>query len=274
MKVRYFTDYNKKRPFKSDTFEGRKGKSERAVLVELFTGAECPPCVAADVAFDALEKTYKPTDVVLLQYHLHVPGPDPLTNPDTVNRMKYYAKYVEGTPTMLFNGKPGAPGGGPLQAGRKKYAEYREVIEPMLEKDAGAKIELTATRKEKDISIKANVSDLAKVGENVRLKLFLVEDHVRYTGGNALRYHHGVVRAMPGGVKGFALPKKTAEQTVTVNLDDLRLKINDYLDDCAKNEGEFPKPDRPLELKNLRVVALVQDDDTNDVLQAAQVDVK
>ena len=51
------------------------------VLVELFTGAECPPCVAADLAFDALGKTYKPTDVVLLEYHLHIPGPDALTNP-------------------------------------------------------------------------------------------------------------------------------------------------------------------------------------------------
>ena len=79
---------------------------------------------------------------------------------------------------------------------------------------------------------------------------------------------------MPGGVKGFPLPKKTAEQTVTVNLDDLRLKINDYLDDFAKNEGDFSKPDRPLELKNLRVVAFVQDDDGNEVLQSVQVDVK
>ena len=29
--------------------------------------------------FDALAKTYKPSEVVLLQYHIHVPGPDPLT---------------------------------------------------------------------------------------------------------------------------------------------------------------------------------------------------
>ena len=42
-------------------FAGRKGKSDRAVLVELFTGAQCPPCVAADMAFDALPQTYKPT---------------------------------------------------------------------------------------------------------------------------------------------------------------------------------------------------------------------
>jgi hypothetical protein len=31
-------------PFKPDTFAGRKGKSERVVAMELFTGAQCP-CV-------------------------------------------------------------------------------------------------------------------------------------------------------------------------------------------------------------------------------------
>ena len=60
-------------PFKPEPFAGRKEKSSRVAVVELFTGAHCPPCVAADVGFDALLKTYKPTEVVLLQHHLHVP---------------------------------------------------------------------------------------------------------------------------------------------------------------------------------------------------------
>ena len=54
--------------------------------MEIFTGAECPPCVAADVGFDALLKSYKPTEFIGLQHHLHIPGPDPLTNADTVAR--------------------------------------------------------------------------------------------------------------------------------------------------------------------------------------------
>ena len=98
--------------FKRPTFPGRKDKSDRVVLVELFTGAQCPPCVAADLAFDALAKTYKPTEVALLQYHEHIPGPDPLTNPDTEDRMAYYRKAISGTPTILFNGKAAEGGGG------------------------------------------------------------------------------------------------------------------------------------------------------------------
>ena len=45
------------------------------MLVEVFTGAECPPCAAVDLAFDGLMKAYTPRDAILLQYHIHVPAP-------------------------------------------------------------------------------------------------------------------------------------------------------------------------------------------------------
>jgi len=38
---------------------------------------QCPPCVAADLAFEGLGKTYKTSEVVLLQYHLHIPRRTP-----------------------------------------------------------------------------------------------------------------------------------------------------------------------------------------------------
>ncbi len=41
----------------------------------MFTGAECPPCVAVDLAFDGLLKAYKPTDVICLQYLHPAAGP-------------------------------------------------------------------------------------------------------------------------------------------------------------------------------------------------------
>ena len=106
-------------------YPGRKGKSDRVSLVELFTGAQCPPCVTADVAFDALGKTYKPSEVILLEYHLNIPRPDPLNNPDTEERAKYYGKSIEGTPTMFVNGKVGPEAGGPGEdASQEKYDAY------------------------------------------------------------------------------------------------------------------------------------------------------
>jgi hypothetical protein len=112
LEIQAYTDFSTSKSalsFKTEKFAGRKGKSTRAVLVELFTGAQCPPCVASDMAFDGLEKTYQPGEVVLLQYHLHIPGPDPMANLDTDGRFDFYAdlyaKKVRGTPTNLFNGK-------------------------------------------------------------------------------------------------------------------------------------------------------------------------
>ena len=109
-------------PFKPETFAGRKNaKADRAVVMEIFTGAECPPCVGADVGFDALLKSYKPTEFIGLQYHLHIPGPDPLTNEDTVARQKYYGTEVRGTPTTFFEGKRAGGSGGLMQHAEAKY---------------------------------------------------------------------------------------------------------------------------------------------------------
>jgi len=54
LEARDYADYAKTLPFKPEAFAGRKGKSDRGVLVEVFTGAECPPCAAVDLAFDGL----------------------------------------------------------------------------------------------------------------------------------------------------------------------------------------------------------------------------
>jgi hypothetical protein len=255
-------------------FAGRKGKSNRAILVELFTGAECPPCVASDLAFDALEKTYKPSEVVLLQYHLHIPGPDPLTNTDTESRQKFYGNSIRGTPTLIFNGKPGAQGGGSIDAAQPKYEQILGIIEPLLEKPAKATLKLSATRKGDKIDIKADVADLEETGPDVRLRLALVEDKVSYTGGNKQPQHHSVVRSMPGGPAGTVLKDKTLSKSVSVDLQELRKHLGDYLEKVASDpEQPIKWKDKPMELKKLRVVAFVQNDDTGEVIQAAQADV-
>jgi hypothetical protein len=229
--------------------------------------------VAADLAFDAVEKTYRPSEVVLLQYHLHIPGPDPLTNKDTEARQMYYDEQIEGTPTAFFNGKPAAPGGGGLEDAQGKYKEYRAVIDPLLETSAKAKVQANAVRKGNRIDISAEVTDVEQQGDKVRLRLALVEDQVRYTGGNNLRFHHRVVRAMPGGVEGLALKEKSGKQSVTVNLDELRKSLSAYLDAYAERKS-FPNDQRPMDFKNLSVVAFVQNDETKEILQAVQVEVR
>jgi len=274
LEAKDYLEYSKKNPpFKPEEYKGRKNKSDRAVLVELFTGAECPPCVATDLAFDALQGTYKPTEVVLLQYHLHVPGPDPLSNKDTLERAEFYGAKIRGTPALFFSGKKEESGGGGANVSKLKYTTYCEEIDGILEKPTTAKIQLTVTAKGGEVDIKALVGELATPGEKVMLRFALTEERVRYQGGNGLRYHHHVVRAMPGGVKGVALTKKDSEVTASVNLDKIRVDIMKYLEEFAK-EDEFPNADRPLALRNLAIVAFIQDDATGEVLQAAQVEIE
>ena len=260
-------------PFKSEPFAGRKSKSNRAVVMELFTGAQCPPCVAADLGFDGLVTSYMPADVILLQYHLHIPGPDPLVNPDTNARADYYQTHS--TPTVVMNGTVKdykEVGGGPPARSEYLYQRYRQLIEPLLEDAPKAKIKLSAIRTGNKIDIQAQVSDLAEPGEDIKLRFVLVEETVHFVGSNKIRFHHHIVRALPGGVQGVALKEKSSQHAASVDLDELRRKLNKYLDNYAK-ERPFSNPDRPLELKNLHVVALVQDDDSGEILQAAQVPV-
>jgi hypothetical protein len=264
-------------PFKPTAFAGRQARSDRVAVMELFTGAQCPPCVAADLAFDGLLRTYKPTDVVLLQYHVDIPGPDPLTNPATEARMAYYRKLspggLGGAPAAVFNGQPQAGGGGSVQASEKKYKEYRTILDGLLEQPAGAAVHLGATRSGDTITFQAGVSKLKNPGEDKKLRLLLVEESIRFVGSNKIRFHHMVVRAMPGGPNGMALTQKESKHTASVNLAQLREELTKYLDDYAATKRPFPQPGRPLDFKGLKAIALVQDDKTGEILQAAITDV-
>jgi hypothetical protein len=256
----------------------RTGKNNRTVVVELFTGAECPPCVAADLAFDALAKTFQPSEAILLEYHEHIPALDPLTNADTESRMKYYreafAAEVRGTPSTLFSGAPGAGGGGGRDAAQDKYDQYFKLITDQLDQPAHVKLKAKAVRKGDKIDISAEVADLKDTGASVRLRLVLVEEKIEYKGGNGIGEHHHVVRGFPGGLEGTALKEKTARKTASVDLGELRTQLKKYLQDTYKKaEEELPK-DVPMELKKLYVVALVQDDNTREVVHAIQAEVE
>ena len=259
-------------------FAGRTGKSDRVVLVELFTGAQCGPCVAADMAFDALEKTYKPAEAVLLEYHVHVPGPDPLTNAAGESRFEFYGKRfqsVDGTPALILDGKPGAVSGGGRFDAIDSYDEYVDKINPLLEAPAKASLTLSAVRKGNKIAIDWEASEVRNASEAVHLRLALVEDTIEYKGGNGVPSFHHVVRAMPDGAEGVVVKERREKKSVSVDLDEVKKELKKSVEDLQKKAekipgGKVPEP----ELKKLRVVAFLQNDKTSEILQAAQVEVK
>jgi hypothetical protein len=245
---------------------------DRVVLAELFTGAQCPPCVGADIAFDAALQVYSPRQVVFLQYHEHVPAPDPLTSPASERRLRYYDE-VPGTPAFVIDGKIlNEPVGGPADRGERSYSILRSALDSAMGAPAEAGLKLAVHRDGDTIELVADVTGLREPGEQTRLRFALVENVVRYAAGNGQRLHHHVVRDFPGGVEGLALPEPSARRTAKVNLNELRKAQNDYLD-LVNSRKPFPDSSRPFELAHLMAVAFIQNDVTKHVLQAVQVDV-
>ncbi|MCS6864413.1 MAG: hypothetical protein RMJ56_17345 [Gemmataceae bacterium] len=276
LELRDYAEYSKNHPpFKPEVFAGRKTKSDRTAVVEVFTEADLEGAPGVLLAFDGLLKTYKPADVILLQYHVPFEQGDPLMSPDAFDRVKYYADSIRSIPAVFVNGKFVAVRGSDAVGAEKAYKLIRAEIDEGLDKVAPLKLSLSVAKAEKGgFEAKATVADLDKPGEKVMLRWVVAEERVRYAVGNGLRYHHMVVRAMPGGAKGVPLTKKNHEQTVTIDLLAVRESITKFLDAFAKEEGPFPRGDRPLNLRNLKLVAFVQDDTTREILQAVQVDLE
>ncbi len=264
-------------PFSPKQYAGRKEEFNRVTVVELFTGAQCPPCVAADTAFDALIKTYQPKDVIFLQYHLHIPGADALTNPTTVARQEYYDKDILGTPTVLINGKATSKGlGGSKADSQDSYTQATELINGGLSGPRATtpiNLKLDAGASGSKVGAEVTWSGL-KEKDNLKLKAVLVEDVVRYPGPNGQRLHHHIVRDFPGGVKGVPIADAEGHHSFTVDLSKLRDSLKDYLANFEKESGPFPIAAKPLDLKKLKIVAFVQNEKTSEILQAAQANLE
>lgn len=274
VEARDYADYAKTSPpFEVDAFKGRKAKSDRVALVEVFTGSEFPYSLPFEQAADGVLKAYQPADAVVIAYHVHLPTPDPLTCDDSMTRIGGYGEQVEKGFFCFVNGKPG-PRAGQAVTAKEVLTGIRKDLDESLEKPAGAKLTLTSAKGMKGFDVKASVGELnVTEKDKLVLRFAVVEPRVRYAGGSGAKYHANVVRAMPGGAKGFPLTKKQTDQSVTVNPDDVRSELVRYLTDFA-TKAEFAKPARPLDLKNLRVIAFVQNDATGDILTAAQVDLE
>ncbi len=271
-------EYEKGLPeIKPEPYKGRAdAKANKVAVVELFTGAQCPPCAPADVGFDALSKAYPAKDVVLLQYHLPIPGPDPLTNPDGEARFESYGKLFEaefgGTPTVAINGKPGPQVGGRSMADAKPaFDALAEALGDELAKSSAVTITGSVTGTDTMLAVKVKLDGVKDLKETVKLYVVLAEETVRYPGGNGIRLHHHVVRGFANGASGTLVSTlANGEFAATVDVAKLRADLAAYL---VKSNAErpFPSLDRPLGLVKLHAVVLVQDEKTGEILQAAEL---
>jgi len=258
-------------------------RTDRVVLAELFTGAGCPPCVAADLAIEAALERYTPKDIAVLVYHLHIPRPDPMANPSTIARKDFYD--VPGTPTYFIDGGNQQVGGGAASAAQRIFADtVQEVVDKRLEVKPGANVMLTGAMHGDKVEVAARVVKAGMPGQKLRLQIALVEELVRYTGENGVRFHPMVVRSLASAGKhvlGFPLaPGKRVKTAYTFDVAGIAADASVHLDEMeggsSQRFGKFQFVERKSDINrdNLRIVGWVQDEETKEVLQVAAVDLK
>jgi len=270
-------------------YKPSKARTGRVVLAELFTGAGCPPSVAADLAFEAAIERYSPDDIAVLVYHLHIPRPDPMTNPSTVARKESYG--VPGTPTWFIDGGNQHVGGGAAAGAEKLFKDtLQSVVDKRLDVKPAADITLKATMIGDKVEVDAKVAKAGKAAkagkpdQKLRLQVALVEEMVHYTGENGVRFHPMVVRSIASTEKntlGFPVaPGKGAKVAYTFDITKAVADAKAHLDEMeggsSQRFGKFQFIERENEINpaHLRVVAFVQDEKTKEILQAASVDLK
>jgi len=142
--------------------------------------------VGASIAFDAALNKYRRDEYILLSYHIHIPLPDPMVNPSTLARQRFYD--VHSTPSYFVDGE--SSGGGGSADGAKTLFESQ--IDPMIAKHMDeapeAAIVLTAQGAKSTVKVKTTVSKVASMSDKVRLQIALVEGPVRYSGENGTRF--------------------------------------------------------------------------------------
>jgi hypothetical protein len=259
-----------------DHYQPSTKRTSRTALAELFTGSGCGPCVAADLGFDGLLERYKRQDLVVLVYHMHIPLPDPMTNPATVDRGKYYG--VPGTPTPVVDGLRLPSSGGSREMAKGFFDRVTPKIESELESPALAQIAVTGSIAGDTVKANVVVDQIKAPSPDLRIQLALAEEEIRYTGENGIRFHPMVVRSLGGkDANGFALSASgptTVEWTFDVKAMSDQLKK--YLDDYEKggHRGDpFTFLDKKFQIdpNNLSLVAFVQDMKTKAVLQTVYV---
>lgn len=257
--------------------------------------------MGASIAFDAALNKYRRTEYIMLSYHVHIPLPDPMTNPSTLARQQFYG--VRSSPSYFVDGE--SSGGGGAADGAKALFESK--IDPLIVRHMNeapeASIEVTAQGTKSAVKVKTAVSNVAGKSDKLRLQIALVEDQVRYSGENGNRFHEMVVRAMAAPVTGAPEGKKPAEgeaasKTPAVPLptlgfalqpgqggtfeytfdlekaaSDALAHLQDYEINNPRGKFSFRQKKHEIDPGKLSVVAFVQDEATKKILQASYIKV-
>jgi tetratricopeptide (TPR) repeat protein len=261
----------------STTFKEGKSMHKatgKVLLAELFTGAECGPCQSADAAYDELAEYYPRNSLAILEYHLNIPGPDPMTNPDTYSRYVYYSGNF-GTPTAIIEGKEIITGGGPHYLTSNRYNLYKYALSKYENEKPSVLISGKAVKNGNEINVNLNFNWKTADKKDI-IHLALVEKSITYTGSNTIDKHKFVVRNL--------IESEFSNHTISksFNIDKIEEGLKDYLDNPTKHPSWRPSFGPPLwkartdkiNRDNLAIVAWIQNPESREIINSIFLDVK
>jgi len=254
-------------PYQVAPFKPSSEWKGQAVLAEIFTGSECPPCVGADLGFDGLLESYPARYLAVLEYHLPIPRPDPMMNPATKKRQAYYG--INSTPTVVIDGEKKTSGGGSRGMAEDKYKEYVADISPRLKAVPGVALTVEAARAGDAVKVKCGFDRVVPEADYL---VVLVQGEERYKGSNGIVFHKRVVRDLaelaPAGGKEVRFDLAASEQATDRYLTDFE-KTYDRIPNF-----KFTERHATIGRQGLQVVFFVQDRASKKVLNSAVAEVK
>jgi hypothetical protein len=255
-------------PFHPQPFEPAGEWKGKTVLLELFTGSECAPCVGADLGFDGILEAYDPKYVAVLEYHLPIPGPDPMMNPASGLRQTLYG--VNSAPTVVIDGESRQSyiGGGNRAMAEQKFNFYANEIATRIYKQPALTVRAGATISGDSVQVDFSTSSLPPGSE---VHVVLVQKEEKYRGSNGLLFHKMVVRDIRTATEGAS--------QAAFDLAESEKNADSYLTDFEKTSTRFPDfrfPERKIRIDRDRLLAVVfvQDRESKEVYNAAVADVQ
>lgn len=228
-------------PFTPKPFTPPRDWKGKTVLAELFTSSESPSSLGPDLAFAGLSRAFPPQFLVVLEYHLDLQGPDPMTGPAAARRRDYYR--IRRIPTAIIDGERIFIGGGDRRWSATLFNQYRAAVEECVIEGPVWPLEVEAAREGDAVTVNFTVK---KYLPGAAVFAALAEDEVAYKGASGTIIHRLVVR-------------------------DLTER-----DPAASGKAVFnlTSAQRTADGGDLSVVVFVQDKDSRKVLNAAIVIIK
>ena len=254
-----------------------KKPSGRSVLCELFTTVRSDTAVAVEVSTAALARRLGADRMIVVRYHpldaarRNQGGGDPLSNDASLSRLSFYRG--RSLPALYLDGRKLPSTDGLLADTTRVHRLIRREIVDRLAVPSDWKMTLSAKRTPTGVQVKAGAESRGAADGEYRMRLLLVEERVMMpAASNGIRVQEMVVRWQIDGGDGVAPKDGKFAVSESLSIDDVRKQLAADLSRFERLQG-MNFPEKPLELKSLYVIGLVQDETSQEVLQSMVVPV-